>query len=43
MLIDIHLGNSLEEYYTKYKAAAKQTKQLSKEIPYLNMTCTRPI
>ena len=42
-LINIYLGNSLKEYYTKYKAAAKQIKQLSKEIPYLNITYTRPI
>jgi len=36
------LSDSLKEYCTKYKAAAKQTKQLSKEIPYLNATYTRP-
>ena len=42
-LIDTHLGDSLKEYYTKYKATTKQTRQLSKEIPYLNVTCTRPI
>ena len=42
-LIDTHLGDSLKEYYTKYKTTAKQIKQLSKEIPYLNITYTRPI
>ena len=26
VLINMHLGNSLKEYYTKYKAAAKQIK-----------------
>ena len=41
-LIDTHLGDSLEEYCTKYKAAAEQTKQLSEEIPCSNTTCTRP-
>jgi len=41
-LINTHLGNSLKEYCTKYKAATKETKQLSKEIPCLNITCTRP-
>ena len=42
MLINTHLGDSLEEYCTKYKAAAEQTKQLSEEIPCSNTTCTRP-
>ena len=39
----MYLGNFLKEYYTKYKAAAKEIRQLSKEIPYLNITYTRPI
>ena len=39
----MYLGDSLKKYYTKYKAAAKQTRQLSKEIPCLNITYTRPI
>ena len=38
----MHLGDSLKEYYTKYKAAVEQTKQFFKEIPCLNITCTRP-
>jgi gag-polypeptide of LTR copia-type len=42
-LIDTHLGSdSLEEYCTKYKAAAEQTKQLSEEIGCTNPTCSRP-
>jgi len=43
VLINTHLGNSFEEYYIKYKAAAKQIKQLFKEILCLNITYTRPI
>ena len=41
-LIDTHLGNSLKEYCTKYKATAERMKQLSEEIPCSNATCTRP-
>src|SRR5437899_3250304 len=36
------LGDSLEEYCTKYKTAAELTRQLSEEIPCSNAACTRP-